>query len=451
MNTLHRTLWAAWLAAVVWTGPAPAQTRPPPPAAPAETPDSLVALALATSPAIRAAQARVDAARARVAPAGTRPDPMLMAGVENVPVSRPGFGADEMTMKVVGISQLLPWPGKLPLARDAAAREADAAAAELDAARLAVRREVLDAYHEIAFLDRAREIVERNRETLAGVIAAAEVRYGTGTGGQQDVLRARVEAARLGESASDLEERRRAQAARLNAALDRPSSTAVGTVHVPARIARAAVAESAGAIRFASPALGARAAGSPLPPLDVLQDAAVAGNPELRAHEAMVAAQAVRVELARRARRPDFDVSLQYGQRDGLDDMVTATVSVPVPLQPRRRQDAEAAAAAAELASLHAEHAAEANDIRVEVARLHGELERSRTQLALYVRAVLPQAQAALSSATAAFQAGQAELLSVLDAQSTLFTYETQYHRALSDFAQRLAELDRVVGREVLP
>jgi cobalt-zinc-cadmium efflux system outer membrane protein len=428
-------------------GPATAQEPPSAPAAP----DSLVARALAAHPRLRAAQARLDADRARVAPAGTRPDPMLMAGIQNVPVSAPSLGDDEMTMKMVGVSQTFPYPGKLPLARAAAEREADAAAAELEAARLEALREVLDAWYELAFVDRAREIVERNRATLAGLVAATEVRYGAGTGSQQEVLRARLEAARLGEEAAELRERRGAVLARLNAALDRPGGTPADGARIPERIARAAVADSARAIRFASPALGARAADSPLPSLEQLQQAAVAGSPTLRAHEAMIAAQAARLDLARREHLPDFDVSLQYGQRDGRRDMVSATVSVPLPVQRGRRQGARVTEAEAELAALHAEHAAEANALRAEVARLYGELERARTQLALYVRAILPQGQAALASATAAYQGGRAGLLDVLDAQSTLFTYGIQYHRALSDFAQRLAELERTVGREVLP
>jgi hypothetical protein len=38
----------------------------------------------------------------------------------------------------------------------------------------------------------------------------------------------------------------------------------------------------------------------------------------------------------------------------------------------------------------------------------------------------------------------------VLEDQATVFTYETDYYRALSDFATTLAELERVVGGEVL-
>jgi outer membrane protein TolC len=45
---------------------------------------------------------------------------------------------------------------------------------------------------------------------------------------------------------------------------------------------------------------------------------------------------------------------------------------------------------------------------------------------------------------------GRVELLTVLDDQATVFTYEMDYFRALSDFATRVAELERVVGEEVL-
>ncbi|MGQ0712330.1 MAG: TolC family protein [Gemmatimonadaceae bacterium] len=411
--------------------------------------DSLVARAIAGSPAVRAAHARVDAARARIAPAGARPDPMLMAGIQNFPVSEPGF-ADFMTMKMLGVGQTIPFPGKRSLSTRAAERELEAALAQLETSRREVAAEVQREYYDLAYLDRALEIVERNRELLVNVIRVTEARYGVGTGGQQDVLRVRVEAARLGEEASELTEQRRGVLARLNAVLDRSSDAPVGPASIPARVARAAVADSAERIRFVSATLGARAADSPLPPLVELQNAAVRQNPELRAHEAMIAAQAARVELARKAHLPDFDVSLSYGQRDGFSDMVTATVSVPIPLQKRRKQDQLLASEGSELAALEAEHESQVNALEARVAELHADLERDRTQLALYVKAILPQARAALTSATANYQVGRAEYLTLLDTQATLFNYETTYHRTLSDFAKGLAELERVVGGEVL-
>jgi cobalt-zinc-cadmium efflux system outer membrane protein len=424
--------------------------------------DALVSRAVAIHPAIRAAAARVQAARARIRPAGAWPDPMLMAGIQNLPISRAeqpaaahgttpvATGPDPMTMKMLGIGQTIPYPGKLSLQRRVAEREVMVADAAAGAIAHRVVRDVKDAYYELAFLDRALEIVERNQGVLVNLIRATEARYGVGTAGQQDVLKARVEASRLAETAVSLAEQRRAVLARLNALLDRPSETPMSRAVVPATVVRAAVGDSAREVRFVSAALGARVADSPLPPLAELQKRAVHGSPDLREHGAMIDAQAARVELARKDYLPDFDVSLQYGQRTGYPDMVTATVSVPLPIQRRRKQDQLVSAAGAELASLQAEHHAKQNEIRAEVARLVSELERQRAQLALYVRAILPQAQASLASAAASYQVGKVEFLTVLDNQATVFGYETEYFRAVSEFAKMLAELERVVGGEVL-
>lgn len=287
-----------------------------------------------------------------------------------------------------------------------------------------------------------------------GGMAGSGMRSGSGMGAGgalQEILRARTDLARLGEDASALLEERRAALARLNAALDRPSDSPVEAPRVPDRIARAAVADSGRDVRFASAALGARATGSPLRSAEALQAMAASRSPALRGHEALIAAQGTLVELAQRERRPDLDVALQYGVRPRHPDMVTATVSVPLPIQRGRVQDQAVAGARAELAALEAEHHRQLNAIRAEIARLHAEAERARTQLALLKAVVLPQAHASLAASAVSFQSGQAPLGVVLDARAAVFNQETAYYRALSEFAKAVAELEFVVGAEVLP
>ena len=416
---------------------------------PAPALDSLVAIALTTNPAIHAAEARVRAARAAVGPAGARPDPRLMAGLVNFPIFDPGFG-DFMTMKMVGVSQVVPFPGKLRLRTGAARHEVAAAEAELEATRLATIRQVKDAYYGLVRADRLLEIVKRHQRLLVGVMQAAEASYRVGRSGQEDVLGAQVEATRLGENAAELREARRAALARLNATLDRPSESPVPAPAIPVSLMRAAVADSASRIRFVSPTLGARAAGSPVPPLDSLQALAIRASPMLEAHEARIAAQRARVALARKDALPDFDVSLQFSQRTGFSDMVSATVAIPIPLQKGRKQDQAVAEAEAELAADVAGHHAMVNDLRARVAEAVSDLERDRAQLALYVKAVLPQARSALEAATAGFQVGRTTFQTLLERQATLFNYETEYVRALTGFAGSLAALEQIVGQEVL-
>lgn len=410
---------------------------------------TLLTRAMAVNPSVIAANQRVRAADARISPAGLPPDPMLMAGVQNFPLTQPGFG-DFMTMKMLGVSQTIPLYGKLGLRERAATLERDAAVAALEGAKRTVARDVKSAYYDLAFADQALGIVQRNRDVLGSFIRLTETRYGVGATGQQDVLRAQVEATRLAETAVTLTQQRRAALARLNALLDRPSDVPVESPAIPERLARAAVARSADSIRFTSAALGSPAAGSPFGSLAQLQAAARSANPELREADANVAVQAARLELARREYLPDPSVSVQYGQRQGFTDMISATVSIPLPLFKRRRQDQLVAEASAQLAALTADRRARANALDAEVARLVSELQRQRTQLALYVKALLPQGRASLASATASYQVGRVEFLTLLDNQSTIFNYETEYFRALSDFATNVAELEQLVGEEVI-
>jgi outer membrane protein, heavy metal efflux system len=415
----------------------------------AATLDSLLALARTRNPAVQAAEARVVEAHATIGPAGARPDPMLMAGVLDFPYGKVGY-TDNFTMNMLRVTQTFPYPGKLSLATRAAEEDETAARATLAQQRLDVERDVRDAYYELAFVQRAQDIVRHNADVLTNLSRITEAQYSVGTSTQADVLRARVEIARLGDEAASLASQEHAELARLNAVLDRPSATHVGNAVIPQAIARSAVADSGSHIHFSSAALGAAAADSPLLPIDSLQALAIAHSPMLQAHEARISAQERRLDLARKAHLPDFDISLEYDQRPQFRDYVSFFVSVPLRLQKRRKQDQEVVGAGAELNALEAEHMTDVNSIRQEIATRVSDVERERTRLALSVKAILPQAHAALESATASYQVGRVDFTSLVDAQAAVFNYETAYWRSLTDFAKALAELQRVVGAEVL-
>ena len=188
-----------------------------------------------------------------------------------------------------------------------------------------------------------------------------------------------------------------------------------------------------------------------MPPLLDLQARAIANSPVLRAHEAEIAAQGSRLELARKAHLPDFDLSVEYGQRVGNADMMSFMVSVPLPVHRAARQDQGIAEARADLSGMEAGHHAMVNELSAEVAARHAEIERARAQLALFVTSIVPQGRAALESATVAFRVGNADLADVIENQAVLYDYEVAYLSALRDFAKGLADLERVVGAEVLP
>ncbi|MEK7875873.1 MAG: TolC family protein, partial [Pseudomonadota bacterium] len=79
---------------------------------------ALVSEALQNNPEIQAARKEREAAQHRVAPAGALDDPMLEAGIVSLPLESLSFRREDMTMKMLGLSQKLPYPGKRGLRQD---------------------------------------------------------------------------------------------------------------------------------------------------------------------------------------------------------------------------------------------------------------------------------------------------------------------------------------------
>ncbi|HUF88645.1 MAG TPA: TolC family protein [Gemmatimonadota bacterium] len=412
---------------------------------------AVVAQVRAANPDIVAAERLAEAASDRAEAAGVLPDPRLGVGLTNALVGDPLSSDDFMTMRMVQLGAMLPWPGKLDRAAEAASWRAAAADADREAVERRVVAEAKRAWYELWFLDRALEVVRGNHALLADFVEVTEVRYGVGTGTQQDVLRARVEATRLGDEALDLERRRGATLATLNALLDRPAEAPIPAPEMPERVARLATLEPGTPVRFTAAALGdSREATGPIPALDGLQRAAETSDPRILARDARIAAAGAEARLADLAAFPDFDLTVGYGQRPGREDMVSVMVSAPLPLFKGKKQDALAEAAESEVAALAAERAATVNRIRADVTALRAGLVRTRERLGLLREGVIPQARASLESAVAGYPVATVDFLTLIDNQATLFRHELDERRLLADFGRDLAELERVIGREVI-
>jgi outer membrane protein TolC len=415
---------------------------------------ALLAEADSANPQIASARRTAEAAAARVPQAGALPDPMIGVGFMNVPVTNPGLGNDMMTMLQLRVGAELPWPGKLGLSEDAARLHAEAADWDVERVRQKVRAEVRVAYYQVYFVDRALEVTGRNEGLVRDFARLTSVKYGVGTAAQPDVLRAQVERTSLSDQLVALREQRVSAAARLNALLSRPTDTPVTTVELPEAVRVAALREEPGGARFASAALAdvlpAAAPGGGIPSVAELQRLAFNHSPMIQAHVRRVEAQARALALAEKAELPDLSVTAGYSRRAGFGDFFDVMVSAPVPIFSGRKQNQGVFEHAAMLAEHEARHDAMVDELNGEIASLAAEAARARDQLVLLNDGILPQARTGLASATASYQVGRVDFLTLLDAQVTLYRHELNYHRLLADFATNLAALERAVGTEVL-
>lgn len=448
MHTITVVTLGAALAALGGIAP-PAGAQSPREPSGGLTLEAFTAEVLERSPALHAATGRADAARSVAVAAGALPDPRLQLGVTNLPVASPGV-ADMMTMKQVGVSQMLPFPGKQRLAATAAGH--DAAARE--AARAGVHWELVHAasreWFALGAIDSRLTLLVRRRDAVQTMAQAVEAQYRTGEASQAAVWRTRAELGRLVGAAATLAEERRGVVAMLNALRQRPAATAIDSAPIPERLLRTALTDAA-ALRFTGDSLGATLADEAIPSVAVLLAWANDSNPMIRTHVARIAGQDARVALAERAARPDVELMLMYGQRNDRSDFISATVAIPLAIRSGRVQRQQAEAEALELEAEHHEHAQMVSDIAARLVAYRATAVAARTRLAVLDHHVLPQGRAALASALAGHRAGEVPFADVLEALTALFDDEERHIEALATFATSIAAIEAIVGREILP
>ena len=82
-------------------------------------------------------------------------------------------------------------------------------------------------------------------------------------------------------------------------------------------------------------------------------------------------------------------------------------------------------------------------------SRIHdakARLEKNRTLVELFYTGILPQARQTFEASLSAYQVGDLDFLSLLDSLLSLYRYEIDYHRAVSDYQRSLAGLEAAVG-----
>lgn len=381
-------------------------------------------MAMKANPMLGASRLAADAAAQRVGPAGTLPDPQLQFGLMNRMIRQFGSTMDPMTMNQVQLMQMLPWPGKLGSARRAAQHAAAAARADAEDQALMLAAQVRMAYFEVAAADRSLEVMRRTQGLLRDFLQVSTTMYAVGDAVQQDVLRAQVEVARMGEEITRMEQERVAMAARLNARLGREASVPIPAVELPEP-------------------------GAELPAADTLIALALTHRPALRAGAERVSAADAVLAGARRELYPDLQVGVAYQARPAYDNMVSLMVGITLPifagsrqLPMRRQMAAMRDMSSAELLSARNETIARIVEMRARAVR-DADLAR------LYRSSILPQARGAVQAALGSYRVGRVSFMQLVDNQMTVNRYEIETIRLLADYQQALGELIALTGGEL--
>ncbi len=390
-----------------------------------------VDVAVSNHPRIRAARARVAAASSRVPQARSLQDPLLSNSF--YPISDQSLQtASGRAGNTLSLSQKYPWPEKRWTKEAIACREVQIASAKLSQLELEVEEMVRLAYYELWFAGRAIEITDQNRDIAVELIKIAEARNAAGGSGQ-DVLRAQLQVDSLDERLIGLRRQKALAQADLAALIQQPAMVGIEPVDrinvlgVPAH-------------------------------LDALFAAAQQCSPRLQEQRWMVSRDRQKQQLACLNKYPDFVIGAGWQAITETDavspvangnDNVNFMVGLTLPIW-KNRINASIREAAAEVAASSREFNDACDDTFRQIRRLTEQAYAADEQLRLFNDRILPRAKKTLQLASADYRGRRVDFGEVTDGFTELLMFELQVARAEAALAGTVAQVERVVGCEVV-
>ncbi len=328
------------------------------------------------------------------------------------------------------LAQTFPWLSKLRLRGDVAAREAERYRALFEAEKWKLFERVKKAYFEYAYLHQAIRVTEENIRLLKHLEKTLQVQYAASIAPYSALVRLQTEMGKLEDRLKTLEDLRKPLMAELNAALNRP-----GNAPLP----------WPGPVRLAS--VGLRD--------EEIRVRMLEENPEIRALAARAAKEEAGIRLAKTEYYPDVTLSVEtVDTGDALKsntpgsgtNPVIVGVSLNLPVW-WSKYDAGVREAAAKWRTAQGALEEKKNDLLARVSLVLYKYRDAERKIDLYKNGLLPKAEHSLHVTLQDFETGLGSYLDVIDAQRILLEFELAYERAEADKAQRLAELERLIGR----
>ena len=374
------------------------------------------------NPSVKAAEERWRAMKARVPQAAAWEDLRLQG--ESVLGRFVNIPPNAFTDQSVALEQELPLAGKNRSRARAATAEAGAAFADLRRTQLDVLSRARAAYCRLANEYAQLKVNRRNVDLLNQFAELSRARYEVGNAREADVLTANTDAARLGETQSDILRRVSDAQTELNVLMNRPAQAPLGE---PVALTYEPVHYS----------------------LVTLQRVALAARPEVQRAQNRIEAEKSRVQLARRQRLPDPALNVKAERYNDTGQAVSELdlgVSIGLPFLNAKKYSAGISEAQRNLAGAQQEFEAARSETSGLVRDQITKVETAAHHYELYRDKILPLARQTVQSQRAAYETSSNNFLELITAERVLQEVESTYLNHLADYQVARAELDAIVG-----
>lgn len=386
--------------------------------------EQVMSAVLTSNPALKAAEAKWLAMKARVPQAAAWED-LRAQGMSRVQryVSIPPNAFMDQTFT---LQQEIPITGKNRSRARAATAEAGATFEDLRRTKLDVVSRARASYYRLADEYAQLEVNRRNVELLTQFAKISRDRYEVGTASQADVLTAETDAAKLVEAQADIFRRVSDAQSQLNVLMNRPAQAPLPP---PAPLAFEPMRLS----------------------LPQLQALAIAARPEVQRAQNRIEADRSRLELAQRQWLPDPNLNVQAQRYNDAREAVSELdlgVSVGLPFLNPRKYAAGVTEARRNLESAERDFEAARTETLGLVRDQLRKIETAARHYNVYRDKILPLARQTVESNRAAYETSSVNFLNLISAQRVLQETESAFVNYLAEYQIALAELEAIVGME---
>ena len=389
---------------------------------------NLIRVAVDRNPKVKAAKARWQATIEQYPQVTALPDPMFMYGYFLRSVeTRVGPQRHR-----VSFSQAFPYPGTLDAAGEVVKKAIEIERVKHEQVIRDLIVELKLSYHELVYLHQAVALTRQNRELIASILTIATARYAEGESTLNDVLKAQSQLAQLEYDLILLEELQRVERANIKGILSIPSATSLGTT-VP--------------IAYE--------------PLDVtlvdIEKQALAKRQELRIAALTIEKATKGIALAELRTKPmlKFDLmTIETGEALMLDapgsgkNPFSIGFGVTIPWS-SLKNSSKVREAQQNHEVVTANKRVLEDETKVALQKVYFRLENARRLVELYETTLIPQAGAAIEVAETWHQEGPKSITGFLETQSVWLNFNLARLRAVADYQQNIARLEKLVGGRI--
>lgn len=382
-------------------------------------------IALDLDPTVRGYEAQSAAFTDRAVAEGQLPDPQLKFGIDNLVTDSFAREDDDMTQLVVGVQQAFPRGHTLRYQSERMQTMSEEQVARAANQRLLVQQAVRSNYLELHYQRRAEAILAENRKLFQELQTITERQYAAGRDNHHDVIRSQLELSLLDDRLAQVVTER-----------------------------EQAIAELA---RWIGPQQAARPLAEDLPvfadapPRDALA-AGLPGHPQIGIEDALVAAGEKSVAIAGEQYKPGFMVDLSYGNRadmpDGGDrpDMMSAIVTMDLPLFREKRQDRSLAASRQEVTVATYNRAERLRDLTRALDAEYAKYLQLGERMQLYEKRAMVESDQNVEATLIAYETARADFIDMLRARVTALDTRLALLRLGVDRAKARANLMYLAG-----